>query len=414
MACDLIRGTNAELLSVATPSMFQTTIRDYEEPTPTNLSRDEKEMFEQDRPSEKEYLQAKKYASYSVYQLRKESLSLAGRALDLLHRGNQKPVFDPRSKTDIETLFPEYASFKGLAKVATAGAYVAFAEGRSKQGTQYLCDSIILGQNLSDGVLISRLVGVAIQAIALASFERHLPSISLQDAAMVEALAPKLLTSPPAAVKTMIKEFEFMEHSLETLFDQKEGMEGWSMGLDDEEQSVAEKSAETFIAKLSPAEKRQVISICKQKMIRHREVVLAMYRKPESTWEDGIDEESIDFPEGRPVGSVNDLAEYLSSAFTPVFSQVGSVEIKNRTQIRLLALVGSVIRFRWEHGRWPNKLAEAVGDKGIFDPANNDEFQYEIQGNGFRVYSKGTKSLGEIALKYRRQTSGEDNQPPPS
>lgn len=412
MACDLVQTSGVGAITEATPERFATTIQEYEAPIPTNLTQDQIEEAKFMKPSLQQYNLAKKYQNYTVLQLRKEAMSLAGKALDYVTRGNQKPVFDPRTKTDIATLFPEYSQMRALGRLAVAGAYVAFAEGRSKQGTQYLCDAIILGQNLTDGVLIARLVGIAIQSTTFAAFEKFLPSMSLTDAQLVEALAPKLLITPPAAVVTLKREFAYMQETVDTMFDREDT---WSelTYSGDEDKSVAETSAAEFVARMSPTEKKQLIALCKRKLARHSEQVLASFRRPESSWDESIDDSSEDFPGNRRIGNVNDLADYLSYSLTPVFSQLGSAEIRNRTQIRLLALAGSIIRFRWEHDRWPTKLIEAAGERAAFDPASNDEFQYEIQGSGFRVYSKGSKTTGEIALKYKRPASAEGSQPPP-
>lgn len=397
MACDLIRNSDAATLATASPAMFEEIISSYESRHPAGKG-------DEELPSRQRYDMARKYRGYTVLQLRKESLKLGGRALDLLHRGNQKPVFDPRTKMDMDTLFPEYAVMRSLGRVAVAGAYVAFAEGRTKQGTQYLCDAMILGQNLTDGVLISRLVGIAIQAVALSSFENHLPNLALPDALMVEDLAPKLILDPPAAVRSLEREYAFIASGLDSILDQD---------LSDlvGEEGVSE-STRSFIARMTLEDKRQVAELVKRKLSRQRELTLAMYRQPESTWTDPPAAERHGTGEIE-VRSNEDLAERMVGSIVPVFSQIGTAEVRNRTQIRLLALAGAVIRYRWEHDRWPTNLTEAVGNARVLDPANGGKFQYEVQGSGFRVYSEGTKATGEIALRYRRQSSGSDDPTPP-
>ena len=39
---------------------------------------------------------------------------------------------------------------------------------------------------------------------------------------------------------------------------------------------------------------------------------------------------------------------------------------------------------------------------------------YEVQGSGFKVWSKGTPRTGEIGLRYVRPQPGQDGPPPPS
>ncbi len=400
MACDLVRNSDAVTLATASPTLFEEIISSYESQRGAG-------KVDEELPSRQRYEMAKKYRSYTILQLRQESLKLGGRALDLLHRGNQKQVFDPRTKMDMDTLFPEYAWMRGLGRVAVAGAYVAFSEGRTKQGTQYLCDAMILGQNLTDGVLISRLVGVSIQALALAAFEKHLPNMARPDALMMEDLAPKLILNPPAAVRSLEREFAFMASGMEVVFDHRDNY------IDFIGTGQTQESAQSHIAKMTLADKRQVTDLAKRKLSRLRETTLAIYRQPESTWtDDNVGDNDPNFSNIQ-IRSNNDLADLLVESFTPVFSQIGTAEVRNRTQIRLLALAGSVIRFRWENDRWPNSLVEVAGERGVFDPANGGKFQYEVQGNGFRVYSEGTKTTGEIAFRYRRQPTGSNDPTPP-
>jgi hypothetical protein len=411
MACDVVRDGQLRIFTDSTPESFEATIQRYEAKPPANMTTDQKELFEDEKPSLKEYETAKKYRSYTVLQLRREAMARAGKALDLVNRGNRKPVYDPRGKVDSDTLYPEYAYMRNVAKLAAAGAYIAFADGQSSRGTQYLCDALIMGQNISEGTLIARLVAVSVQSIVFASFEKFLPNLSVTDALQLEALAPRLIGNPPLAVRTIEKEFQFISNSIEQIFKKTNEESSWI--ADDEEASVAQLSALEFMKKASPIEQQQVIDLCKKRMARNREALIASYQRPESQWDFFDGQEESEFDSKRRIQSAGDLAEYLSEMVSPVFSQIGRVEITNRTQIRLLGLAGSVIRFRWEHDRWPTKLAEAVGTKAVTDPVGGEQFQYELVGNGFRVYSRGTKSTGEIALQYKRNPSGQGEAPPP-
>ncbi|MBC8063674.1 MAG: hypothetical protein H7Y17_02505, partial [Chlorobia bacterium] len=266
MACDIVRAARNTWLFDATPQRFEETIAAFEVQPPKGLTKELLEEWEMDRPSLEEYQRAKKYRHWSVLQLRREAFAGAGKALDVLNRGNKKPVFDPRPNFNLETLFPEYAQMKALAKLAVTGAYVAFAEGRSKQGTQYLCDAIILGNNISDGVLIARLVGVAIQSIGFAAIEKHLSNLSSLDARELESLAPQLIGSTPMVLKSIDKEFKFMDSSLDEIFNSAVEMDYFS---NSEETTIADESANQFLAGMSPAQEQQLISLCRVKLKRH-------------------------------------------------------------------------------------------------------------------------------------------------
>ena len=101
---------------------------------------------------------------------------------------------------------------------------------------------------------------------------------------------------------------------------------------------------------------------------------------------------------------LNQVAEQLGELFTPPMDGVASAAAKNRTQIRLLGLYASVIRYKWENGRLPQKLEDAVGAARVADPVGENPFTYTPAGPwSFTIVSRGWPAVGQIGLKYRRQ-----------
>ena len=405
MACDVVRNTRVALI-LTSPSELQAVVRDYEAPSQPGDESNEKLA----KPSLERYQVARKYQEYSLLRLRREAIQLAGTALDLLAKGNKKQVFDPRTQLNWDTLFPELSEMRALARLASAAAYVAYADGQSARGNQYLLDIFELGHNLSRGVLIARLVGVSIHSIAFSTYERLLPAMTQNDAEKIIGAVPKWVSSPPAAVTCLASEFTFINRSLESMFDRVEDAERFIFSDRD---SNAEKTASEFLQRMTDADKRRVVQICREHLARQQERLVASYRRPESEWDLPVDE-AEEFPESRAVRSAEDMGLYLAGNISPAFSQIGSVEVRNRTQFRLLRLSAAVVRHKWEHDMFPATLPEAVGEENLTDPVSGDKFQYEVQGSGFKVWSKGTPRTGEIGLRYVRPQQGQDGPPPPS
>ena len=401
MACDVVRNSRVALI-LTSPTELQAIVKEYE-------ARTEPGEELGTRPSLDRYQTAKKYADYSQLQLRREALRIAGSALDLLAKGNKKQVFDPRTKLDWSTLFPELSEMRALARLASAGAYVAYADGQPSRGNQYLLDVFELGDNLSRGVLISRLVAVSIHSVAFATYERLLPAMTQNDAEKIIAAVPEWVSDPPAAVVCLAAEFEFINRSLDSMFERVEDAERFVLT---EKATNAEKTASEFLRRMTEADKRRVVQICREHLAKQQERLVATYRRPESEWDLPIDPIE-DYPENRSVRSAEDMGLYVSEIVSPAFSEIGSVEVRNRTQFRLLRLSAAVVRFKWEHDKLPATLLEGVGENNLADPASGDKFQYEVQGTGFRVWSKGTPRTGEIGLRYVRPRQGQDGPPPP-
>jgi len=401
MACDTLRGGDAGFFSFTTPSLIQATIREYE-----SLPADS-----EDRPSESSYRLAKKYGGFTQLQLYREALKGGATALAYIEKGNRKPVSDPRRVRNWATTFPEYISLRSIGRLAVAGAYVGYADGNSGRATQYLMDAFEMGQKISGGVLIARLVGISIQSMALAAIEKHLPMMSAADAKKVVAVASDLLPNPPLAEQSVRAEFEFLRESIGGMFDRVDDADGFL--FTEERTSLAERTAYEFYKKMTPADRQQVIRLCRQMVDRQEQSAIAVFRRPESDWDLPVETDAEEFPESRPIRNAADFADYLSEMTMPSFVQVGAAEIRNRTQIRLLRLTAQVVQFKWEHDRLPSRLDEAVPPRDLSDPVSKESFQYEQIPGGFRVYSKGTPRTGDIGLKYVRQQA-DPGVPPPT
>ncbi len=76
--------------------------------------------------------------------------------------------------------------------------------------------------------------------------------------------------------------------------------------------------------------------------------------------------------------------------------------LRVRAQLRLLRLTAMVQSFKWEHGRLPNQLSEAVPADLGQDPLSREAFHYQIQAPGYKLFSAGIPATGEIQLTYRR------------
>ncbi len=384
MACDIVRDPQISFLLTATPDRIRQTI-------------------ESQGP---EYQLAKKHEASNILGLRREAVKLGGKAIDLVARGNKKPVFDPRVKVDWNDRFPEMRPMPALGSLLIAASYVAFAEGQSGRGTQLLVEAATLGHNIGGGSVLGRFIGVIIHENVFAFIESVLPNLSLPDAQLIHSLSVKLLTGKPLALRLIERNSALAESYFTAQ------VAAISASADaPEEGSEIQRSVTAMVKRLSPAERRQAIAECVRLTDRLREQLAALYQRPESEWGVFVDAEHSHQAETSTIRNTADLAAYLRDSFSRPHANLGRHEVRNRTQIRLIGLAAAVVEFKWEHDRLPTLLSEAVDEKLRHDPLANEPFQYEVQGAGFRVYSKGSKETGEIGLTYRQRDN--DAIPPP-
>lgn len=336
----------------------------------------------------------------TLLEVRAEAVKRWGRALELLHAGNQKRVWDPRDG-DLHawTAFPEYASFKQLAKFGDLAAYVAFAEGRGRDGSRILIDTLQLGQNLEGGIIISHLVGIAIESISLAGFERFLPNVSRADAATIENFIARSLAAQPKVIDAVKTERAMTLRSLQDVLFPKRDEDVFG---DDSDGARLGK----YIQAMSAEAKQALIERATARMNGIVAPILTKFNGPESDWigaQKARTDEEIEEEDSHMMDSPESFVGYLVDSARDIFEGIGSASAKNRTQMRLMGLHAAVMRYKWDTGKLPASLEEVVPANLVDDPLSGQKFVYEPQGVwGFRIYSMGTKETGQIALKYKK------------
>lgn len=346
----------------------------------------------------------KHFSNMKVLGVRKELLQKYGLALDLVRQGNMKPVTDPRPVVKPDTVFPELTYFKRIAQLFTAEAYVKFAEGHPSAGTQSLLDGLAFANNISGGSIISSLVGVAMTAIILAACEDRLPAMALDDAKKIQDAAEHILKGPLTIAMSFDVERRSQEVTADWLFTRPND-DIVNMIAASEKDAASGNALVKRIKAATPTDRAR----WRDKSIAVVEGFYAdlqqQLRQPESNW-GGLGDQLRLWQSQESDAVVRQLVDLLF----PVMDQVIVAITKERTQLRLLALHGKVLEYRWENGRLPKNLSEAAEAGDLGDPLSGEQFVYEPRGSTYRLYSKGSKHTGEIELRYRsRVSTGSDD-----
>ncbi len=335
--------------------------------------------------------------------VRKAKVKTFERIFDLVRAGNNKEVYDPNIQWNLESLFPQYAGFKGVAKLMATGAYVSFAEGRSSEGTERLLSAMTFALKFADGPLICELVSIACQAIVLAEFELHLGSLSEPDCQQIVRFMRATLRKASNAARCFRNEQRGIVSSLEKALAKPDSVATY-FGQDSDDAYLKELGA------MTPEQLSQVRVRVMESIGTHFEKLIAVASGPESGWIRPISDPPIVDPNTVQKWTPEVVADSLTGALLPVFGQAMQAEARIRTQLRLLLLHALVLEYRWQEGSLPTKLSEAVSASELTDPITGKEFRYELPGrHGYRLYSAGFGDSGEIELKYRRPASGPES-----
>ncbi len=304
-----------------------------------------------------------------------------GGALDLVHKGNTKPVFYPSKTVSREEAFPQLAALRSLARLSALSCDALVADNRSAQAATVNMDMLTLSMNIRGWSTLSNLVGVAIQAISLSAFDANLDRFSERDWQMVLKGVDALLARGNRLSEVADAEVV----SQNELFATTIGMAGEDG------------------KKLTPAQQADFLT----KLNRHLKHWSAEWKRmvalPESEWKEIV------------LTKIDPAIDEVLETLTPASQQMLMANAKATTQLRLLKLHAMVQIFRYQWGKLPESLKEAVTQsKDRQDPLATGEFQFEkLTERSYRLYSKGNKEIGEIDLRFKRQGSaGEGSDKP--
>ena len=324
-------------------------------------------------------------------EVRREELSRFGKALDLVARGNAKGAFDPRVEIGPDSLFPEYSSFRRVTKLAVRAASVYAADGRTDRAVRLLLDELTFSDNIARGTLIANLVGGAMQGIVFAAMDDLLPRLSRANAVAIERWVEGLLARPPAVRTVLSAEDRMTLASLRLVFENPKEAGGLFSGEEVSMSSEERRMADEFAGMSKPVLEAVFRRLVSRLDARNRAVdrVLA---GPERDWVAGVSAIADTDADAKPL-TVEDA---LMEALAPSYMGFAAVAVRNRTQLRLLGLHAALLRYRWDTGRFPEKI-EAI------DPLTGGPYLYERLPDGrMRLASKGVPQTGEIELRYRR------------
>lgn len=325
-------------------------------------------------------------------------------ALDLMRAGNRKPVEDPRAASlSLETVFPELASFKQLAKVAAADVAYRYAIGDSRGATDTFAEaSKFVSRFVTMPTLIGALVMIACDAILLAPFEQNLARVALGDLERLERTAGERVASVAFLQRAMAAEGRLLE-GIGT-----NEVAGFLEEDDEDEEADIARAMKARWEGLAPAQRAQVMEEVRGRARAQSARMVAVLAGPESTWR-----------LAEPLSSARpSLVDHIVAVLSPIHEQALIAFAKNRTQWRLLRLHARIERFRLVQGRLPGRLDEATPADLAHDPWNDGPFEYKVVSlRDYDLTSKGDASTGPIAIRYRRQPPPEDGAaapPPPS
>ncbi len=304
-------------------------------------------------------------------------------ALHLLHTGLNKPVQTPHAVIDAETTFPEYTVFRKMARLLSVEMYVQFADGRIDMALDTLDDGLRFGYRMQSSLLISGLVGIAVDAIVLKSFSAHLDQLSEYQCLRVRRMAEEMAAWPSPLTSLMRIEQQVTNRILDKLGADPKATESVIDGFGDENEW--DENTRRLAARLrsNPPDIGVLVAQTKARAAAYYDAALVNVQLPRS-------QRKILSPVGGEA-----LDARLLDTLTPSIDQVANKYDQMDAKLRLLGVHAAVRAYRWEHNRLPLTLADLHIGKLTLDPYTGNPLRYQNNGASYDLFSSGSTPLDD-------------------
>jgi hypothetical protein len=272
-------------------------------------------------------------------------------ALRLLRIGLEKPLRSPDAGLGLDAALPRFGLLRQLARLLVVEQYVLLADGRTGAALGSLRDGLRVAYLIKGERIIGGLVGVAMESILLNGMAGHIEQLSAPDCDRLVALAKERLAAPDPMAAALEAERAYTLAMMEQLRRQPSGPTEPDAQIEADPGAVA-AFAERFAAVINLHFTERIVALRLPPWKR---------REPKPI-EDGS-------PEGR-----------VARMLLPVTAQAMTSFTRSQARMQLLGVHAALRRFRWEHERLPDSLAELrLGDLAV-DPFTGQSLVYRRTG----------------------------------
>lgn len=302
-------------------------------------------------------------------------------ALDTLRAGLKKPVRSPRASLDDEIIFPELMTFRPLARVLGVSMYVDMADGRVPQALDNLADVLKLGYAAQTDSLVSGLVGISVDTIAIRQLSEHLDQLSMRDCDRLLALVRAWLDLPDPAIPLI----RFEKASMAFV---------WNKYKADPVKLL------TLIKpqKDDPPLRKQQFENVRQELTANPNSAAALFDQARLMNTARFDQviDSLNQPawNRKPPTPIDQttmagvLAELMAG--DRMLGTVLDRYSQEQAQIQMLGVHALIRHYLWEYGSLPGGLADLKLGKLALDPFNGQPFEFKrLEGTRYSLASIG-------------------------
>lgn len=309
-------------------------------------------------------------------------------AFALIHTGVQKEVRSPHQNIDDETLLPELAAFRAVARLMSIEMYVQFADGKIGPALDTFADALRFGYLVQTDTILSGLVGIVIDTIMIRLCSDHLKQMSARDCEKLLRITNDWLSLPDPAIKVLENEKQLSMRLLKKYRDDatklKESFDPGQEATLEEKQRFARVSS---ALSGTPESRGQLFDKVALQIGAQYDQAIENLRRP--VWER---KEAKPSDESGPNGEVALMASQMTGR------ALGITSIRYAQEQALMQLLGThaaVLRYHWEQDKLPASLEDLKLGRLILDPYTGKTLLYKrIDDHHYQLSSVGPYDQG--------------------
>ena len=326
------------------------------------------------------------------------------RALNMVHDAVQKPIFQPRNpnKIDQNTLFPEYGPLRKLSRFIAMKEYVFLADGNTGAAIDTMFDGMKMGRGVQGGTIISGLVGIAIDSIALNPIARRYDQLSTRNCDQILVVVREALEWGGGASETFKTEESANLKLLESFRDSQKFKDFIAAGYFDPLHPT--ESELTAAAATQPL--RNYIDRNPNGINALIDKTIPLVKRHFAEVQNSLKQPYFNRKKQTEPDPNSSIEALLYSNVIGVFDQVVKKYAQLETMFHLLGTHASIMKYQWNHRQLPESL-EALREDRLYapeiitDPFSGKPLIYKVIGGSYDLHSVGSPDDGDYYLPYR-------------
>lgn len=328
------------------------------------------------------------YKPAPTLEIKRELLAdpTARRVLAMTRSGLTKRIQTPRLAPELQTLTPELGAFRAVARLICAEMDVSFADGQTARAVDCLNDSLRFGRAVQVGTLMSGVVGLYIENIALRAFSNHLDQLTIADCDKLIRVANAHLKLSDPQIALVASERDMYLRSLRMYrTDAGALLDKLDPGPNASVSDHRDYAGVCQLVRANPESGAAIFDQAAQLAGSFFDQTLSQLRRP--VWErayPGLIER--DSPAAKLIGSI----------CPPTYSRMGDRFASEHVMVQILATHAAVLRYHRRHGRLPVNLEVLNPGSLAIDPFIGGSLVYQrLADEAYEVSSAGAYDPGD-------------------